>query len=490
MEEFPPTVAATRLEIADEEELKQRFRQACARGSLHDSDALNAKPKAQDVIRTSKASYDILAKIAKGGYGYVFEVQKSGLDPANSEKFACKVIDYARGHNGLLIQLPDRKSKKDDKVARALRQGAKLAKNELNIWQDLNDRHVLRLIDWVKEGKYKITFFMHRATQSLADHPVRQLSLDKVLRILVQIMDGVVYIHDSGYIHRDLKPPNVLLTEDGEELKVVIADFGISARGPTHTAKSGTLSWMSPEVQSGLTHDNKVDSYAIGLILWWMLYGSTYFKDSDTTPKIIDWDVITNEDSLVLDFLHKLLEESPKERWTVKAARRHPLVGHIAPIPATDTVVIPQGSVVESDDNASTSTAHLPTPTDVPAIPAASTSVAPIASTRNGPTETDLSEFIVEDMLAGDVSTSSDDSSAPGPPTPAGVRSAKRNRVGSTSSLLRVIADEAPSAKRRKANHSTSSKEINDEATWTLNRVRRKTAGYVKSVWGAARYWG
>ncbi|KAG9002290.1 hypothetical protein FRB93_011716 [Tulasnella sp. JGI-2019a] len=151
MEEFPPT-----LEFAEEEGLKQRFQKGDAGGPLNNSDALGAKPKA-DIIQTSKASYEILASIAKGGYGRVFEVQKSGLDPANSEKFACKVIDYSRDSSGLPIQSPDQKSHKDDKVAKALRRGAKMTKNELKVWKDLNDTHVLRLLDWVMEGKYKIS---------------------------------------------------------------------------------------------------------------------------------------------------------------------------------------------------------------------------------------------------------------------------------------------------------------------------------------------
>ncbi|KAG9024556.1 hypothetical protein FRB95_011354 [Tulasnella sp. JGI-2019a] len=250
------------------------------------------------------------------------------------------MIDHSRDRNGAPVKGGD--------VARVLQHGARMAINELNIWRDVNDPHVLRLLDWVKQGKYKITFVMPLATRSLADHPVRQLSLNPVLSILVQIMDGLIHIHDKGYIHRDLKPPNVLLTEHGDELKVVVADFGISARGPTHTGKSGTRSWMSPEVQMGRRHDKKVDAYALGLILWWMLFGSTYFKDCDMVPKVIDWNVVAKEDVLVLDFLHRLLEESPEQRWTVKAARRHPLVAHISSSTATDTDAISQGSVVAS----------------------------------------------------------------------------------------------------------------------------------------------
>ncbi|KAG8989448.1 hypothetical protein FRB94_014383 [Tulasnella sp. JGI-2019a] len=323
---------------------------------------------------------------------------------------------------------------------------------------------------------------MPLATRSLADHPVRQLPLDQVLGILVQIMDGLIHIHDRGYIHRDLKPPNVLLTEHGDELEVVVADFGISARGPTHTGKSGTRSWMSPEVQMGVMHDNKVDAYALGLMLWWMLFGSTYFKDSDTVPKVIDWDVVAKEDLLVSDFLHKLLEESPARRWTVKAARWHPLVGHIlsstrAPVIGSEGSAT--GGAAPSNGNASTST--------VPELHAGWTSVTPTETMENGPIDANLSVFIVEGMLLNDVSTSSDVLSTPSPSLLASARPVKHKRDVSISNPLQVTTDDAPSAKRWKANPSTNNKEIKNEGAWTLNHMWIKS--YIKSVWGFACEW-
>ncbi|KAG8997791.1 hypothetical protein FRB94_007440 [Tulasnella sp. JGI-2019a] len=230
---------------------------------------------------------------------------------------------------------------------------------------------------------------------------------------------------------------------------------------------------MSPEVQKGLKHDNKVDAYDVGLILWWMLFGSTYFKDSDTTPKIIEWDVIANRDSLVLDFLHKLLEESPKERWTVKAMRRHSLLGNNASSLATDTIVISEGSVAEGDSNPLTSSA----------IPTDSVGVALANTMGSGPICANLSELIIEGTPAGDVSTSSEVSSTSASSVTASVRFVKRNREVSSSSP-------APSGKRRKVNPSTNDTEINDEVAWTLDNVRMKTTSYVKSVSSAVHEWG
>ncbi|KAG8979257.1 hypothetical protein FRB94_011930 [Tulasnella sp. JGI-2019a] len=107
---------------------------------------------------------------------------------------------------------------------------------------------------------------------------------------------------------------------------------------------------------------------------------------------------------------------------------------------------------------------------------------------ESSPMNANLSEFIIEGMLMGDVSTSSVTKALGTPSLPllASVRSMKHKRGVSESSLLQVPTDDASNAKRRKANPSANDKEIDDGTAWTLDRVRMKTASYVKSVWSAA----
>ncbi|KAG9022556.1 Calcium/calmodulin-dependent protein kinase type 1D [Tulasnella sp. JGI-2019a] len=190
---------------------------------------------------------------------------------------------------------------------------------------------------------------------TLANYPMK-ISCEQALVLIAQVMDAVVYMHQNGYTHRDLKPANILLTREGRDLKAIVADFGISEHGETHTSKSGTQGFRAPEVLGQPTHDKKVDSWAIGLILWDMLFGTTYFVDDPSAkPNTINWDLIkakkakevkeakgsiaqrasNNLWSQVDDFLRGLLTVTPNERWSVEVARQDPLLQHIAPTVAT-----------------------------------------------------------------------------------------------------------------------------------------------------------
>ena len=77
-----------------------------------------------------------------------------------------------------------------------------------------------------------------------------------------QICKGIDYIHSMGYIHRDLKPDNLLISKD-EIMKV--ADFGVATDDPysTHTLGPGNNVYKAPE-QKGTKYDKKVDVFALG----------------------------------------------------------------------------------------------------------------------------------------------------------------------------------------------------------------------------------
>ncbi|KAG9012441.1 hypothetical protein FRB94_006056 [Tulasnella sp. JGI-2019a] len=249
---------------------------------------------------------------------------------------------------------------------------------------------------------------------------------------------------------------------------------------------------MAPEVQSGLWYDNKADAYGIGLISWWMLFGTNYSKDSD-------WDVV--EQSFpsgevveqVDDFLSRLLEESPVDRWTVKAARRHPLLGDIPPSDATDAVVATEGSVTENtaliNRNASNPAAIALAPPEVAVLLVTLVDVPPTEPVKGNNTYSGLADDIVEVEAFGDGLTSNV-LAAPSIFLSTDARPVKRKREASSSSSSRVTTDDTSRAKRWRASPSANGKdEINDEATWSLDRVRRGAATYVKSLWSVTRGW-
>jgi serine/threonine protein kinase len=116
--------------------------------------------------------------------------------------------------------------------------------------------------------------------------------LEEACLICVRICEGLSYAHElvdsKGHnlhiVHRDMSPPNVLITRFGE---VKIVDFGL-AKANSQLEKSepgiikGKFSYLSPEVANGLPVDGRTDIFAVGIMLWEMLAGRRLFLgDSD-----------------------------------------------------------------------------------------------------------------------------------------------------------------------------------------------------------------
>ena len=103
------------------------------------------------------------------------------------------------------------------------------------------------------------------------------LSVERALFIADQVCGTLIYLHNEGVVHRDLKPDNILVDREG---RVKIVDFGIamdrSARRLTWaglSSKLGTPDYMAPERIRGRRGDGRADTYALGVILYEMLTG-------------------------------------------------------------------------------------------------------------------------------------------------------------------------------------------------------------------------
>ena len=110
----------------------------------------------------------------------------------------------------------------------------------------------------------------------------------EIVRILLDVLDGLGYAHGEGITHRDIKPANIMLTRRGE---AVVTDFGIAhiVGGTQYTVSGaliGTLNYMSPEQGLKGHGDHRSDIYSLGIVFYEMMLGHTPF-DADTPLAIL-----------------------------------------------------------------------------------------------------------------------------------------------------------------------------------------------------------
>jgi serine/threonine-protein kinase len=113
----------------------------------------------------------------------------------------------------------------------------------------------------------------------------RVLPVEQVIDIMLQTCHGLAAAHAKGIIHRDMKPENVFLVDNGTKVKIL--DFGIAkvTRGDTQDtnltktgAIFGTPNYMAPEQALGKKVDHRTDIYSMGIILYEMLAGVVPFR--------------------------------------------------------------------------------------------------------------------------------------------------------------------------------------------------------------------
>jgi serine/threonine-protein kinase len=209
-----------------------------------------------EVAEMLAGRYEILGLLGSGGMGAVYKAR----DVALGELIALKV---------LRTELSD-----DAAMHVRFRQEVKLARR-------VTHPNVARTFDFGEHGPHKFLTMELIVGASLGAtlHQRGAPSLARVLEIGAAIAQGLGAAHAAGVVHRDLKPDNVLLGDDG---RILITDFGIARmRDPvvhegaaTMGAPLGTPAYMAPEQIEGVRDiDGRADIYALGAILYELLTG-------------------------------------------------------------------------------------------------------------------------------------------------------------------------------------------------------------------------
>lgn len=92
----------------------------------------------------------------------------------------------------------------------------------------------------------------------------KKLSEGEVWQMLGDILTGLKVLHDTGFMHRDVKPANILIREIDGRRQYVLADFGISRKVANNmTAGAGTFYFMAPEVENTTNYSYSSDMFSL-----------------------------------------------------------------------------------------------------------------------------------------------------------------------------------------------------------------------------------
>jgi eukaryotic-like serine/threonine-protein kinase len=195
--------------------------------------------------------YRIVEVAGAGGMGIVYKARDLDLDV----DVALKLIDPERVADEATVQR---------------------FRRELLLSRQVTHPNVVRIHDIARDGELLFMTMDYRSARTLrervADGPLTPAA---TIGIGKQVAAALAAAHAEGVVHRDVKPANVLVDEDGQAW---LCDFGI-ARSAEHEALTregdiiGTLQYLSPEQVRGEPVDGRADLYSLGLLLWEMLTG-------------------------------------------------------------------------------------------------------------------------------------------------------------------------------------------------------------------------
>lgn len=153
-----------------------------------------------------------------------------------------------------------------------------------------------------------------------------QLAPEHAVRFAVQICEALEHAHENHIVHRDVKPHNILVTDDG---RAKLTDFGIAMEATSGTITRtdtimGSVHYLSPEQARGETATAKSDIYAVGILLYEMLTGKQpYSGDSpiavalkhiQETPQPVD-EVNDSVPAELAAVVMRAMEKKPEDRF-------------------------------------------------------------------------------------------------------------------------------------------------------------------------------
>ncbi|KAI9717479.1 MAG: hypothetical protein M1828_007179 [Chrysothrix sp. TS-e1954] len=256
------------------------------------------------------SGYRLGDSLGKGAFGSVFR----GLNLETGETVAIKQIKLADIPNSEL----------------------RVIMMEIDLLKELHHPNIVKYQGFVKTPEslcivleYCENGSLHSICKNFGKFPENLVAL-----YMAQVLHGLIYLHEQGVIHRDIKGANILTTKEG---LVKLADFGVATKvtGPSEASVVGTPYWMAPEVVELSGATTASDIWSLGCTVIELLDGKPPFHKLDPMPALFR---IVNDDhpplpesisSTVQDFLMQCFQKDPNLRVSARKLLKHPWISSV-----------------------------------------------------------------------------------------------------------------------------------------------------------------
>ncbi len=147
--------------------------------------------------------------------------------------------------------------------------------------------NIIKLVDLFENQSYYQIVLEYMQGKDLFEYMQKRefrIGEARAKEITTQIADGLMYLHNYGIMHRDLKLENIMMSDASDGAVVKLVDFGLSKFvGPNGTADElyGTLGYVAPEVLKKQAYGFSCDMWGLGCIVYALLSGCLPFDDDN-----------------------------------------------------------------------------------------------------------------------------------------------------------------------------------------------------------------
>ena len=265
-----------------------------------------------DLMGDKFEDFEVLQLLGEGAFGKVLKV--SSL--INQKIYAMKILDLKGKEN-------DQKTKEDNE---------KYFLSEIELLKKLDHPNIVKYYKSFREDD-KLYIIMEYFDNGDLDDYIKVLKKEKkqkkeeIWNIFYQCISGLNYLHSSGVVHRDIKPPNIFMTKN----KIIkIGDFGVSAiikekKGMQKIRELkntviGTKQYMAPEIQQQKKYNEKVDIFSMGCVFYKICCLKDYQKEdfiiegNQVRLKMTSNEIPTNYDNDLMEIIKLMLETDAEKR--------------------------------------------------------------------------------------------------------------------------------------------------------------------------------